>query len=74
MEKVIIKNVYQSNEYCEASNCKELEKRLNNELNNCNTCQAYLFHQYLHDNNYSIVKISDNFICECPVCIKLKSK
>ena len=74
MEKVIIKKSYQANEYCSSINCVELTKRINEEPNNCNTCQAYLFHQYLHDNHYSIVELADSFICECPICIKLKSK
>ena len=74
MEKVIIKKCYQSNEYCQSINCDQLNKRLNKEENNCKTCQAYLFHQYLNDNKYEIVEISHSFICECPICLKLKGE
>lgn len=73
MEKVIIKKSYQSNDYCKSINCEELTKRVSNEANACSTCQAYLFHQYLKESNYSIVEVANGLICVCNVCTKLNS-
>ena len=73
LEKVHIKKEYIPNEFCKSIDCNQLQLRLKNKAHQCKECYAYLFHDYLQKNNYSIVEITDSFICECPICKKIKN-
>lgn len=74
IRKVHIKKEYAANEFCKSIDCNQLQLRLKDKAHQCNECTAYLFHDYLQKNNYSLIEIEDSFICECPTCKIIKSK
>lgn len=63
---------YSSREFCKHIKCKFQDKIDNGDEKTrekikdkkCSKCKAYQFHQYLKDNNYSIVDFGKSFVDE----------